>query len=150
MYLVTITPRWSESDISDYVEALAKTFLPKYTSVERINGFYEAGSYPHYVIDTFRLRGYPDNRVLLCLCGDEFKHLDNPFAMRRFINEATVEAYLGKPAELTAFATINRLRVKVNGKSYLPKQISVSQEKHISTVWLYDEWDGKATGKLPF
>lgn len=150
MYIVTITPKWSESDISDYVETIVETFLPKYTSIERINGFYEADSYPHYVIDTFRLGGYPDDRVLLCLCGAEFKYLDNPFTLRRFINEATVEAYVGKPAELTALATINRLRVVVNGKSYLPKQISVSQEKHISTVWLYEEWDGKAIGKLPF
>ena len=87
MYLIAITPRWGEAGVMKYAkEDIAAHFLPAHEGIERVSSFWIMEVYPNYSIDIYRVKGYPDNKVLLCLCGEEFKHLDNLFGMRRLKN----------------------------------------------------------------
>lgn len=152
MYLIAITPRWGEAGVMKYAEEdIAAHFLPAHEGIERVSSFWIMEVYPNYSIDIYRVKGYPDNKVLLCLCGEEFKHLDNLFGMRRLLQDVhgdVCERVKDTPHDYAAYLVASQL-APVSAKPYLPKRISVSQENVISTVWLYERWNGWALGKLP-
>lgn len=152
MYLIAITPRWGEAGVMKYAkEDIAAHFLPAYEGIDRVSSFWIMEVYPNYSIDIYRVKGYPDNKVLLCLCGEEFKHLDNLFGMRRLlqdVHDGKDERVKATPANHAAYL-VAAILAPLSGKAYLPKRISVTQENVISTVWLYERWNGWTHGKLP-
>lgn len=151
MYLIAMSPRWGEAGVKRYAEEVANCFLPKHDGLEHVVSFWIMEVYPSYSVDIYRVKGYPDNKVLFCLLGEEFKHLDNIFGMRRLLQEVhngTVDNVKESKHDYAAYLVASQL-APMSTKPYLPKRISVSQEEVISTVWLYERWNGWTLGRLP-
>lgn len=152
MYLIVVSPGWGDVDVMNYIkETIVGCFLPEYEGIERINSIWIMEVYPKFGADIYRIKGYPDTKVLLCLCGLEFKHLDNIFGMRRLLQDvhADVNERVKESSPDYAAYLVASLLAPLSPKPYLPKRISVSQERAISTVWLYERWNGWSLGKLP-
>lgn len=152
MYLIAITPRWGEAGVLKYAkEDVADCFLPNHDGLERVSTFWIMEVYPSYSVDIYRIKGYPDTKVLLCFCGEDFKHLDNIFGMRRLLQDVhnLADERVKENNHDYAAYLVASLLAPLSTKPYLPKRISVSQENAISTVWLYERWNGWSLGKLP-
>ena len=155
MYLVIVTPKWTIDEVVTYAkDTIAAHFLPNCDGVEVTDSFWVMETYPKYTVSVVEVKGYPATKVLLCLCGEEFKRLDNVFYLKRLSGEVAEvwrEELKELPQEeIVVRALTHRLSPKYGGKPYCPKLVSVPQDKTISAVWMYERWNGQFSQKLPF
>lgn len=154
MYLVIVTPKWTIDEVMTYSKStIASHFLPKCEGMEVTDTFWVMETYPKYTVSIVSVKGYPASKVLLCLCGEEFKRLDNIFYLKRMVSEIETvwrESLTELPQEeIVVRALAHRLAPKF-GNKYCHKLVSVPQDETVSAVWMYERWNGQISQQLPF
>lgn len=155
MYLVIVTPKWTIDEIETYAKnTIAANFLPNSDGVDVIDTFWVMETYPKYTVSVVEVKGYPPTKVLLCMCGEEFKRLDNVFFLNRMVSEIETvwrEQLAELPQEeIVVRALAHQLAPRYGASKYCPKLVSVPQDETISAVWMYERWNGQISKKLPF